>query len=149
MAMDYTRLAEAAMGGLGRRKPEPPSQVTIGINPGGSGPGIPPMSPSTPPIMPGPADMPKIEGKRSDGKPVPGIEAPNWLAKGLGKMAEIKTESDAPPAPVINFTPQAPVQAQYQAQPVMQTPFAPPQPDPMAQKKMFEDMLRGWIGMRG
>ncbi len=147
MAMDYTRLAEAAMGGLGRRKPEPPRQVTVGV--GGSGPGVPPMSPTTPPILPRPEDMPRIEGKRSDGKPVPGVEAPNWLAKGLGGIAAMETGSDAPPAPVINFTPQAPVQAQYQAQPVMQTPFAPPQPDPMAQKKMFEDMLRGWIGIRG
>ncbi len=141
MAMDFTRLAKAAMGrvdtpeprwlpssggGLDRRKPAP--TTTPGINPGQPTPSLPP---------------PVHEGKAKAG------EAPNWLAEGLGKMAEIKTESDAPPAPVINFTPQAPVQAQYQAQPVMQTPFAPPQPDPMAQKKMFEDMLRGWIGIRG
>lgn len=134
MAMDFTRLAEAAMGGLGRQKPEPKKQTTIGINPGQPTPSLPMPVPDAGQANAGTAIAPQA----------------NWLEGGLGRMATSQpTGSDAPPAPVINFTPQSPVQAQYQAQPVMQTPFAPPQPDPMAQKKMFEDMLRGWIGIRG
>lgn len=146
--IDASKLAMMALGGTalgGRKRRVEETPATPGINPGM----LPPLPPDAKPNLPGPADMPTVEGKRDTGKPVSGIQTPNWLAGGLEKVANMNFESDAPPVPVNNFQAVAPQQFQYQPIP-MQTqmqPFAPVE-NPMVKKRMFEDQLRGWLGMR-